>query len=312
MSDKIKKYRLVTRSDFDGLVSAVLFKHLDMIDEIKFVHAQDMQDGKIQLGERDVTIKLPYVRGVYLAFDHHLSHTVPNMGEHPNHVIFPEARSTARVVYDFYGGGKAFPSAWNEMMAAVDKGASAQFGCRDILHPQRWDFLNFLMDARTGLGRFHTFRISNYAFMTNMIDYCRNYPIDQIMQMADVKERIDLYLQHEDAFKAQIKRCVKLHKNLAVLDLRHETIIYAGNRFMMYALYPEVNISLHVLSGLKRQNTVFAIGKSITNRSSRTNISDLMSQYGGMGHDNAGSCQIENDQATDVLNALIAQINADG
>ncbi len=312
MSAAIKKYRLVTRSDFDGLACAVLLKHLDMIDEIKFVHPKDMQDGKIELSERDVTTNLPYVPGVYLAFDHHLSETIRNTGERPNHVIHPESPSAARVVYDYYGGKKAFPASWDEMMAAVDKGDSAQFNRDEILHPQKWDLLNFLMDARTGLGRFHEFRISNYNLMMDLIEYCKNHTIDQIMQLPDVKERVDLYVEHTEKFKDQIKRCAIVRKNLVVLDLRNEETIYAGNRFMIYALYPNTNISIHVLRGLKNQNTVFATGKSIINRSARTNIGELMLQYGGGGHENAGTCQVDNDKASEVLEILAAKINADG
>ena len=306
------KFRLVTRSDFDGLVCAVLLKHLDLIDEILFVHPKDMQDGKIAITSRDITTNLPYVSGAYLAFDHHLSETIRNTGERQNHVIDPGAPSAARVVYDYYGGGNKFPSAWNDMMLAVDKGDSAQFNRDEILNPQGWDLLNFLMDARTGLGRFRDFRISNYNLMMDLIDYCRSHTISEIMALPDVKERSDLYFDHAEKCKEQIRRCSSVHKNLVVLDLRHEETIYAGNRFVIYALYPEQNISIHVLWGLKNQNTVFATGKSILNRTSKTNIGALMLEYGGGGHENAGTCQVENDMAEEVLGALIARINKEG
>jgi nanoRNase/pAp phosphatase (c-di-AMP/oligoRNAs hydrolase) len=306
------KFRLVTRSDFDGLVCAVLLKHLDLIDEILFVHPKDMQDGKIAITSRDITTNLPYVSGAHLAFDHHLSETIRNTGDRQNHVIDPNAPSAARVVYDYYGGGNKFPSAWNDMMLAVDKGDSAQFNRDEILNPKGWDLLNFLMDARTGLGRFRDFRISNYNLMMDLIDYCRAHTISEIMALPDVKERSDLYFDHAEKCKEQIRRCSTVHKNLVVLDLRNEETIYAGNRFVIYALYPDQNISIHVLWGLKNQNTVFATGKSILNRTSRTNIGALMLEYGGGGHENAGTCQVENDMAEEVLGALIARINKEG
>jgi len=306
------KFRLVTRSDFDGLVCAVLLKHLDLIDEILFVHPKDMQDGKIAITSRDITTNLPYVSGAHLAFDHHLSETIRNTGERQNHVIDPNAPSAARVVYDYYGGGNKFPSAWNDMMLAVDKGDSAQFNRDEILNPKGWDLLNFLMDARTGLGRFRDFRISNYNLMMDLIDYCRAHTISEIMALPDVKERSDLYFDHAEKCKEQIRRCSTVHKNLVVLDLRNEETIYAGNRFVIYALYPDQNISIHVLWGLKNQNTVFATGKSILNRTSRTNIGALMLEYGGGGHENAGTCQVENEMAEEVLGALIARINKEG
>jgi nanoRNase/pAp phosphatase (c-di-AMP/oligoRNAs hydrolase) len=312
MSAATNKYRLITRSDFDGLVCAVLLKHLDLIDEIKFVHPKDMQDGKVEVNDKDITTNLPFVPGVHLAFDHHFSETLRNPGERDNHVIHPEAPSAARVVYDHYGGLKVFPKEWDDMMAAVDKGDAVQFNREEVLNPEGWDLLNFLMDARTGLGRFREFRISNYNLMMDLIDYCRNHRIDDIMQLQDVKERVDIYTEHAVKCKDQIARCSTIHKNLVVLDLRNEEVIFAGNRFVIYAMYPEINISIHVLWGLKQQNTVFATGKSILNRTSKTNIGSLMLEYGGGGHENAGTCQVENDKATEVLGQLIQRINADG
>ena len=310
MSDK--KFRLVTRSDFDGLVCSVLLKELDVIGDIKFVHPKDMQDGTILISEDDITTNLPYVKGVHLAFDHHLSETI-RIGEKPdNHIIDPAAPSAARVVYDYYGGKEAFPNVGEDLMDAVDKGDSAQFSREEVVKPQGWDLLNMLMDSRTGLGRFREFRVSNYQLMMQLIDDCRKYPIDQIVQLPDVKERVDLYFEHEAKFKEQIERCSTVHGNLVVLDLRKEETIYAGNRFMIYALFPDCNISIHCLWGLNKLNTVYAIGKSILNRTSKTNVGELALKYGGGGHENAGTCQVENDDADRVLKELIETITNDG
>ena len=312
MSAVPQRYRLVTRSDFDGLVCAVLLKHLDLIDDILFVHPKDMQDGKIAINQRDITTNLPYVAGAHLAFDHHLSKTIRNSGRRENHVIDPRAPSAARVVYDYYGGARVFPSAWRDMMDAVDKADAARFSRAEVLDPSGWNLLNFLMDARTGLGRFHDFRISNYQLMMDLIQHCRTLGIEQIMGLPDVRERSALYMEHNELCKQQIRRCAKLHKNLVVLDLREEKTIFAGNRFLIYALFPETNISIHVLWGLKNQNTVFATGKSILNRTSKTNIGALMLEYGGGGHENAGTCQVSNEMAEDVLGALIQRITSEG
>lgn len=308
-----KKFRLVTRSDFDGLVCAALLKEMDMIDDIQFVHPKDMQDGKIEITARDVTTNLPYVPGVHLAFDHHLSETIRREGEKPeNHIIDPDAPSAARVVYDYYGGKSRFPNISDDMMVAVDKADAARFDREEILDPNGWVLLNYLMDARTGLGRFREFRVSNYQLMMQLIDYCRTNSIESILALPDVKERVELYLEHEPKFKDQLKRCSTVHGNLVVLDLRNEETIWAGNRFMIYAMFPQTNISIHVLWGFRRQNTVFAIGKSILDRASKTNVGELALKYGGGGHLNAGTCQVGNDKADSVLNELIAKITADG
>jgi nanoRNase/pAp phosphatase (c-di-AMP/oligoRNAs hydrolase) len=306
-----EKYRLVTRSDFDGLVCAVLLKDRGIIDDIKFVHPKDMQDGKIEITDRDITTNLPYVAAAHLVFDHHSSEVLRN-GTADNYVIQAEAPSAARVVYDYYGGRQGFPHIAEEMMAAVDKGDAAQFNMDEILNPQGWDLLNFLMDARTGLGRFKEFRISNYQLMMELIDYCKNHSIEEILALPDVKERVDLYQEQSALFYDQVQRCTTLHGNLAVLDLRSEPTIFAGNRFLIYALFLECNISIHILWGLNQQNTVFAVGKSILDRTSNTNIGELMLEYGGGGHVNAGTCQVDNALAENVLETLIARINAEG
>ena len=305
-------YRLVTRSDFDGLVCAVLLNELEMIDDILFVHPKDMQDGKIQITSRDITTNLPYVPGAYLALDHHESETVRNTGERPNHIIEADAPSAARVVYNYFGGKAAFPRVTDEMMLAVDQADSAQYSREDVLNPQKWTLLNYLMDSRTGLGRFREFRVSNYQLMMDLIKYCRDHSIEQILALPDVQERVDLYFDHAAKAKEQILRCATQYGNLVVLDLRNEETIWAVNRFMIYALFPTANISIHVMWGLQKQNTVLATGKSILDRSSKTHVGNLMLEYNGGGHNAAGTCQVANDQADAVLKTLTQRINADG
>jgi len=310
MSDN-KKYRLVTRSDFDGLVCAILLKHINLVDDILFVHPKDMQDGAIKVGQDDISTNLPYVDGIHIAFDHHHSETLRN-GKLDNHIIDPDAPSAARVVYEYYGGAETFPESWIGMMKAVDKGDSAQFDMEEVLHAKRWELLNFIMDSRTGLGRFRDFRISNYELMMDLINFGKDHSIDQLLALPDVKERTDLYFEHEEKFKEQIMRCSTVHNNLVVLDLRDEEIIYSGNRFVIYALFPQCNISIHVMWGLKKQNTVFATGKSIFDRNSNTNVGELMLKYNGGGHNAAGTCQVPHEQSETCLAELISAINADG
>lgn len=312
MADQ-QRYRLVTRSDFDGLICAVLLKARDMIDDVLFAHPKDVQDGKVEIGERDITTNLPYQPRAHLAFDHHASETVRTGGKAPaNLVLDPDAPSAARVVYKHLGGRPAFPAVSEEMLTAVDKGDSADFTKEEVLDPKGWVLLGFVMDPRTGLGRFKTFRVSNYQLMMDLIDNCRDYPIDGILALPDVAERVALYAEHRDLFRQQIERCASVHKNLVVIDLRREETIYVGNRFVIYALFPQCNISLHVMWGLNKQNTVLAMGKSIFSRTSKTNIGELALGYGGGGHAAAGTCQVGNDRAETVMKELIQKITSDG
>ena len=305
---KMKRYRLVTRSDMDGLITAVLLKHLDLIDDIKFVHPKDMQDGIIEIGKNDMTTNLPYVEGVGIAFDHHLSETVRNKEIQKNHIILPNAPSAAEVVYQYYGGSNVFPERFNDMMDAANKADAAMFTKTDIIDPKGWELLSFLMDSRTGLGRFRDFRISNYQLMMDLIDYCKDHTIDEIMALPDVAERVELYNRYKEEFIDQLKRCSTIHENVIVLDLRQEEIIYPGNRFMIYALYPECNVSIHVIWGFQKQNTVLAVGKSIINRSSSANIGELMLDYNGGGHMAAGTCQIPHRISETVLEDVIESL----
>lgn len=306
MSDK---YRLITRSDFDGLVCAMILKELNLIDDIKFVHPKDMQDGKIEVTNKDISTNLPYVEGIYLAFDHHSSEVTRAGGPKPNHIIKGSAPSAARVVYDYYGGKETLPRITEEIMEAVDKADSAQFTMDDILNPKGWVLLSYLMDARTGLGRFHNFRISNYDLMMQLIDYCLDHTIEEILELPDVKERVNMYFEQQELFKAQIERVHKIEGDVVLLPLKNEEVIYTGNRFLVYAMYPEAKISVHVMWGFKKQNTAVTIGKSIVNRSSNIDIGEICLAYGGGGHKNAGTCQIDNDEIDAVLPEIITLLN---
>jgi nanoRNase/pAp phosphatase (c-di-AMP/oligoRNAs hydrolase) len=301
-------YRLVTRSDFDGLVCAALLQELGLLHDMLFVHPKDVQDGKVELNEHDITTNLPYRPEVALSFDHHSSEERRVVGERDNRVMTADADSAARVVYDYFGGVERFPNVSVVMMEAVDRADAAQLSIEDILDPQGWILLSFLMDPRTGLGRFRDFRISNYQLMMQLIDSCLSMSIEEILDSPDVAERVELYREHADAAAEQIRRCSVVHDRVVVLDLRDEEVIHPTNRFLVYALYPECTVSIHVLWGLRQQNTVFAVGRSILDRSSTVDIGALMLANGGGGHEAAGTCQIDNDRAEAVLDELVQTI----
>ncbi|HPU38221.1 MAG TPA: exopolyphosphatase [Microthrixaceae bacterium] len=309
MTDDATTYRLLTRSDMDGLVCAVLLKELGILGEIEFHHPKDVQDGKVAVTERDILTNLPYVAGCGLCFDHHASEALRNSGiDTPGYVLQPDAKSAARVVYDHFGGKERFPNVSDEMMEAVDKADSAGFSMDDILDPQGWELLSFLMDARTGLGRFRNFRVSNYDLMMMLIDCCRDLSIDEILALPDVAERVELFRSQHDLFREQIQRVAEVHGNLVVLDLRNEETIYAGNRFVVYAMFPECDISMHVMWGRERQNTVYTVGKSIFDRGNPVDIGEMMLGYGGGGHHAAGTCQGPNATADDLKAELIERL----
>lgn len=304
------KYRLVTRSDFDGLVCAVLLRHLDMIDEITFVHPKDVQDGTVDVSDRDILTNLPYAPNAHMVFDHHHSETLRNRGGADNHVIVSSAPSAARVIYEHFGGAEKFPQVSDELMTAVDQADSAAYQLDDILHPHGWTLLNFLMDSRTGLGRFREFRISNYQLMMQLIDACiEHQEVASILALPDVAERAELYAAQAQPFLDQLRRVSRVTDDVVVVDLREEDTIHAGNRFMIYALYPEARVSVHVIWGRQKLNTVLAVGKSILDRSSPVDIGAVMLRYGGGGHLAAGTCQVPHESSERALAEVIDAIS---
>ncbi len=305
-----RTYRLVTRSDFDGLVCAALLKELGVLADILFVHPKDIQDGKVELTENDITTNLPYRPEVALSFDHHSSEAERVSGDAGNRIMVSDADSAAGVVYHHFGGAASFPRITAEMMDAVDRADAAKLSLQDVLDPQGWILLSFLMDPRTGLGRFRDFRISNYQLMMQLIDSCVNLTIDEILESPDVAERVALYRAHADSAVEQIHRCSTIFGKVVVLDLRDEEIIHPTNRFLLYAVHPQCTVSIHVLWGLRQQNTVFAVGRSILDRSSTLDIGSLMLAHGGGGHEAAGTCQIDNDRADVVLTELVETISS--
>lgn len=301
--------RLLTRSDFDGLGCAALLKEKGLIDQIKFVHPKDIQDGKIDVDDNDILANIPYVKGCRLWFDHHSSETERSAYGKYNGVSDPSALSAARVIYNYYGGEKSFNNAHlNDLVRAVDKADSGNFTADEILNPTGWDLLSFVMDPRTGLGRYRDYRISNYQLMMDMIEYCRQKSVDEILEIEDVKERTRRYFEQDTLFKEMLKANTTIRGNVIVLDLRNQKEIYTGNRFILYSLYPDQNVSIQVLWGFQRQNIVMTCGYSIINKSCNVDIGSLMLKYGGGGHKKVGTCQIPIEQADTILEEIIGQM----
>jgi hypothetical protein len=301
----ITQYRLLTRSDLDGLICAVLLKHLDMVEEIKLIdHPGIMQQKNFSVSDRDMITNLPFVPGVHLAIDHHVSESLRNQ-KNPRHIIQPDAPSAARVVYEYFGGKSRFPELFDEMMTAVDKADSGQFSQDEILHPRRWVLLNFMVDKRTGIEKWGNFSISEEQFKLDLIDYCRRMPIDQILTVQDVSQRADVYFKYEDQYKGLLGKTAAVYGNIVVLDFRRIEKILPGNRFIIYALFPQCNISILIRSDVENNKTSFSVGKSIINLTSTVNIGEIMLSYGGGGHRAAGACQVEQDDADRVFQQLL-------
>jgi nanoRNase/pAp phosphatase (c-di-AMP/oligoRNAs hydrolase) len=304
--------RLLTRSDFDGLGCAVLLKEAGLIDVIKFVHPKDIQDGKIEVTEADILANIPYVPGCGLWFDHHSSENERQAYGEYKGLSDPDAPSATDVIYRHYGGEQKFADDhFKNLVMAVNKSDTADFTVDEILNPTGWVLTSFIMDPRTGLGRYRDYRISNYQLMMDMIEYCRTKTVDEILAIDDVKERVKRYFEQDALFREMITANTSVHGNVSVLDLRDQEEIYTGNRFVLYSLYPEQNISIQVIWGFQRQNIVMTCGHSIINKTSNTDVGSLMLKYGGGGHHKVGTCQVPIDVADKILAEIIAQMKLD-
>ncbi len=302
--------RLVTRSDFDGLVCATLLRHLDLIDDYLFAHPKDLQDGKVEVTDNDVLANVPYVAGCGLWFDHHTSER-ERLGDIDFEGDSRPLPSCARVIHEYYGADR-FPASFGPMLDAVDKVDSAALSADEIANPKGWVMLGFLMDPRTGLGRYRDFRISNYQLMLDMIEYCRTKSAEEILTIGDVRERVSKYEEDSPAFVQMLKDNSQVHGNAVVLDMRRLDRIPCGNRFMIYPLFPQCNVSVRILWGFKRQNVVFTVGHSILNRTSRTDVGSLMLSLGGGGHRAVGTCQVPEGEVSQTLTRILDQLSADG
>ena len=308
--------RLITRSDFDGLVCAVLLKEVEPIDAIEFVHPKDVQDGKIQIGSGDVLTNLPYVAGVGLWFDHHSSEIIRNEETATYRGRFEIAPSAARVVYNYYVENNQGDRMrrYETLLQSVDKSDAAQLSVEDVTKPAGWMLLSYVMDPRTGLAYHREYRISNRDLMTKMIDLIAKHPDDPDTVLADpdVKERIDRYFSQQEAFEKVMRERSTVEKNVIITDLRGLSELPSGNRFLIYTMFPQANIQVRIFDGRKGEFVVCAVGHSIFNRTSNTDVGKLMDHYGGGGHRGAGTCQLPNAHAETTIREIVEQIKKDG
>lgn len=299
--------RLLTRSDFDGLACAVLLTEKGIVDDYTFVHPKDLQDGVVTVTENDVLANVPYVPGCGLWFDHHTSEgdrldlkSLKFKGR------TSPAASAAQVIWEYYDGCSTFGDKLLSLLKAVNIADTASFTPDEVKYPTGWVLLSFIMDPRTGLGYFKDYRISNYQLMLDLIGYCRSLTIDQILAQPDVKERVDRYFDHQQAYQRMLREKSRIEQNVIITNLLDQDVIYCGNRFIVYALNPDQNMDIRIMWGKDKQNVVIACGHSILNLSSRTNIGSLMLKYGGGGHTMAGTCQVPMENWEQIHQEIVA------
>ncbi|NTW49829.1 MAG: exopolyphosphatase [Chlorobiales bacterium] len=304
--------RLLTRLDFDGLACATLLKEVTEIDTVEFCHPKDMQDGKIHVTKNDIITNLPYHPDSGVWFDHHSSEAARH-GATSFTGRYEIAPSTARVVYNHFtlkGEGEKLCK-YEPLVIEVDKVDSAMLSPEDVSCPKGWVLLAYIMDPRSGLTKGTTYQISNYELMLKMINWMREHSAEEILEFPDIKERVQRYFAEEKIFKEALLRHSRQDENVVITDFRGLDAP-AGNRFLIYTLFPETNISVRLIDGKSKEITVVACGHSIFNRTSKTDVGALMARYGGGGHKGAGTCQIGSAEADAVIAEITLQMKKDG
>ncbi len=300
--------RLVTRADMDGLTSAVIVTLKEPIDEIVLVHPQDITDKRVPIRGDDILANVPYHPDAGLWFDHHLlteSNEKPPANFKGRHRIAPSA---ARLVYEYYL--EKFPNdpqllRLSKLVDETDRLDAAQLTPDDVDNPRDYILLGYTIDSRTGLGAFKD-------YFNKLVEWLKTMSIDEVLQQLEVKERVERIRREQDEFKRLLQRNSFQLSNVVVTDLRDVDRLPAGNRFLIYTLFPDTNVSLRVHWGPAHHSVIAAVGHSIFNRTCKTSVGDLMSRYGGGGHQGAGTCVLPLEKAADAIDEILFELQANG
>jgi nanoRNase/pAp phosphatase (c-di-AMP/oligoRNAs hydrolase) len=300
--------RLVTRGDLDGLTSAVIITMKESIDDILLVHPQDITDKTVDIGPNDVLVNVPYDPRCGLWFDHHL---LTESNEKPPETFggrYRTAPSAARLVYEYYLEKEPEDASLLRLERLVDETDrldAALLTPDDVDHPRDFILLGYTIDSRTGLGSFE-------EYFRKLVEWLKTMSIGEVLAQAEVQERIARIRSDQVEFKSLLSRNSFQLNNVVVTDLREVERLPAGNRFLVYSLFPEANVSLRVHWGPRRDSVVAAVGHSIFNRTCNTSVGELMSRYGGGGHRGAGTAILPLDRAADAIDEILFELQANG
>lgn len=300
--------RLVTRGDLDGLTSAVIVTMKEQVDDLLLVHPQDITDKRVEIRSDDILVNVPYDPRCGMWFDHHL---LTDSNEKPPADFkgrYRTAPSAARLVYEYYLERDPDDQRLLRLARLVDETDrldGAQLTPDDVENPRDYILLGYTIDSRTGLGVFQDY------FM-KLVEWLKTMQIEEVLAQPEVRERIERIRGEQAEFKRLLERNSFQLNNVVVTDLREIDRLPAGNRFLVYTLFPEANVSLRVHWGPRDGSVVAAVGHSIFNRTCRTSVGELMSRYGGGGHRGAGTCVLPLDHAADAIDEILFELQANG
>jgi len=289
--------RLVTRADFDGIVCGSLITAVEPVDDTLFVEPKFMQDGVVDIRAGDIIANLPYRPGCSLWFDHHVSNDVDGFDRPivPGRGGFRLAPSAARVVFEYYsqvpGSSKALyeqgrktisSERFTALLADTDKIDGGFLTRQDVLHPA-----GYVLVSMTIYGK----NPDEEPYWHRLIDLIRDEPLEGVRRDPEVSRRCDHVLSMQERLREQLAERTVLKRNVIFLDLRETEDLTDANRFLLYTMFPNGNISMKIARDAQRPNTTaISVGYNIFNSTSQVNVGELLSRYGGGGHRVVGSC----------------------
>ena len=291
--------RLVTRGDLDGVTSAVLITTMEDIGPIELIHPQDITDNKFEITPGDIMANLPYHPAAAMWFDHHeltASNAKPPANFKGRHAIAP---SVARVICDYYSSEKL--GRFEHLVGETDRFDSARLDIKDITDPRDVILLGFTIDSRSGMGSFKD-------YFNNMVVWLKTLPLDKVLEQPEVQRRVKLLRENNAAFLKLLREHSKSDGNVVVTDFRPVERVPVGNRFLVYTLFPETNVSVRVQWGPDKKFAAVTLGHNIFNRTCSANCGHICSDFGGGGHKGAGACPLPPDKADGMIAEIIRRL----
>lgn len=278
--------RIVTRSDFDSVVCAVLlYDALDIHTPVKWAEPDEIQKGLVDIQEGDIVANLPYAPGCSLWFDHHFS----NQCKESFTGAFRIAPSAAGIIFDYYRG--TFHRDYTELVQAADKIDSADLTQEEVLYPEHDPYILLSMTISSQ-------NKADEPYWNHLVALIKDLPIDEVMKDETVKIRCQEVIRDNSAYRSHLTNHTQCHGHVAVTDFRPVMPPPAGNRFLVYSLFPECSVQVKIRLDTHRPDMVMiSIGHSIFNRTCRVNVGQLLSRFEGGGHRAAGACRFHADKA---------------
>lgn len=285
--------RIVTRPDFDGVVSAVLLRDIfDITEPVKWIEPYEMKERAGEIQEGDIIANLPYSEGCSLWFDHHLSNRIYADFEGESR----EAPSAAGIIFEYYKG--KFSRDFTELVRQTDRIDSADITMDEVLNASEYPFM---LLSSTISGR----EAEDESYWNRVVDLLLCSPLDRVMEDESVRARYSKVLEQDRAYSLILKEHSEVFKNISVTDLRSLEIEPKGNRFLVYSLFPGILVDVKIRFDKRdRSRVVLSMGENIFNRGNRINLGEVASLYNGGGHRGAGSCSFPASDAEDIIEKI--------